>query len=278
MTEFRTQNHSLIDPMWGKDESAEELIVSVDSTITENVEELVENLNVPKKGRKRLLSPDNWKRNIQKQRRNAGKEYVSSSGKTVPARQFQVIECRHDPKIHPDLECQNCPYESRQLIFNQYWGLANIHSQREYLLRLIDTVPCKTCRVNSKLTRQNTRWYHLVINGDRKRVCKQMFLKTLDIDKSIIDSALKKLTDGGILETEKRGITSPPNKLSVEQRDEIITHIDSYPRVQSHYCRANSQKEYLPGTLNLRKLYLDYRQKSSHPVSEVSYRYILSRF
>ena len=38
-------------------------------------------------------------------------------------------------------------------------------------------------------------------------------------------------------------------------RELVERHIDRFPRVESHYCRANSSREYLHADLSLRKMY-----------------------
>ena len=38
-------------------------------------------------------------------------------------------------------------------------------------------------------------------------------------------------------------------------KQSVRDHINSIPRLESHYCRQSTQKEYFEGTLNMNKLY-----------------------
>lgn len=42
--------------------------------------------NVDKRGKKRVRSPEKWKKNVKSFKRNSGQEYTSSSDRQVPAR------------------------------------------------------------------------------------------------------------------------------------------------------------------------------------------------
>ncbi|XP_072398779.1 uncharacterized protein [Diabrotica undecimpunctata] len=53
-------------------------------------------------------------------------------------------------------------------------------------------------------------------------------------------------------------------------------HIESFPHVESHYCRANSQRQYLDSSLTIKKMYELYTEvcisSSKQPVKESFYR------
>ncbi|CAG9827554.1 unnamed protein product [Diabrotica balteata] len=54
---------------------------------------------------------------------------------------------------------------------------------------------------------------------------------------------------------------------SGDQINKIKEHINSFPRMESHYCRANTSKEYLEQDLTLQKMFDLYKEK--HPDSEI---------
>ena len=60
----------------------------------------------------------------------------------------------------------------------------------------------------------------------------------------------------------------------------IKSHINSFPRVESHYCRKSSTKEYLEANLNLTKLYNEYEKHCESmnfvPATESMYRHIFN--
>ncbi|XP_039297731.1 uncharacterized protein LOC120354498 [Nilaparvata lugens] len=78
-----------------------------------------------------------------------------------------------------------------------------------------------------------------------------------------------------------RGKQSPAIKKSDDIRKSVIEHINSFPRVPSHYCRKDSKKEYLTSDLNISKMYQMYLEncKSNNiiPEKESFYRNILTK-
>lgn len=82
------------------------------------------NYNTPVKirlVRKRMATPENWKRNIRKKLRLNGKQYISNSGKSVPEKKFK------------DIDCTKCRFkctetflkERRSQILQFYWAIGN---------------------------------------------------------------------------------------------------------------------------------------------------------
>ena len=118
-------------------------------------------------------------------------------------------------------------------------------------------------------------------NGDASnivKVCKTFFLHTLSISERYVHTA-KKLTSMGICHDDKRGTHSNrPNKTGNGQENIGKAHIESFPIVESHYCRKDSQKQYLSGDLSVRKMYFLYKEfcaaKGHTPVSVNIYRRI----
>ncbi|CAH2019609.1 unnamed protein product [Acanthoscelides obtectus] len=121
---------------------------------------------------------------------------------------------------------------------------------------------------NKESRRQQSVVYTLTsLSGERKVVCKKIFLNTLSISERTARTALSKVKECGILEADKRG--GRQRKYDEKKREEFIRkdiseHIDRFPRVESHYCRASIIKMYLHPDLNLRKMhamYLDELEK-----------------
>lgn len=58
----------------------------------------------------------------------------------------------------------------------------------------------------------------------------------------------------------------------------VKEHINSFPRVESHYCRADSNREYLEGNLSVVKMHALYaeqmNEKNLPPVKLSQYRHI----
>nr|CAH7753157.1 unnamed protein product [Callosobruchus chinensis] len=83
-----------------------------------------------------------------------------------------------------------------------------------------------------------------------------MFLNTLNISEKTVRTALAKKQVTGIVEKEKRG----GRYQILKNKDDEITnaikaHIQRFSRMESHYCRKSSSREYLHPDLNLTKMF-----------------------
>ena len=92
--------------------------------------------------------------------------------------------------------------------------------------------------------RQCSWKYFLKTNAAEVQVCQEFFLCTFAISHSRLETLRKKLNKDGQLEStpaHKPATTVPEAML-----DNVRQHIESFPAVESHYCRANN-KETIPG-------------------------------
>lgn len=68
------------------------------------------------------------------------------------------------------------------------------------------------------------------------------------------------------------------NHISEGQKVIIREHINSFPAIESHYCRARTNKKYLESNLNIPKMYDLYvsqeEKNDKRPVKASYYRYI----
>ena len=105
-----------------------------------------------------------------------------------------------------------------------------------------------------------------------------MFINTLGIRKGVVDIAMQNRTQENTSIEDKRGkhikkVTSPEIFQSVRQ------HIDKFPVVSSHYCRAKTQRKYLHSDLNITIMYSLYKEcaEQNQPVASSSvYRKVFS--
>lgn len=102
--------------------------------------------------------------------------------------------------------------------------------------------------------------YYFTVGEEKIRVCKDYFMKTLDVGDKFIRNAFKKLDRSGILEKERRGSHGNERKISEAVKNDIRNHIRSFPRIESHYLRAQSSREYLDESLSLSEMYCLYTQ------------------
>ncbi|XP_050516591.1 uncharacterized protein LOC126891457 [Diabrotica virgifera virgifera] len=209
------------------------------------------------KSRKRARNPGRWKRNTCKRLRNTGKEYKTlSKGKLIAAR-----------KILPpcSTKCiRKCTTkfseEERKLLFDSFWGLADLHSQRSYVLNCMRPIQKKYIKVVSTNTRPRglNNAYYFTKEDEPRQVCQKYFISTLGITERFIRTTASKQQDG-FLESEKRGKIGK-NKVPEEIKKDMHEHLSSIPAVESHYTRANTQKKYIDGGKTVMDLYRDYVQ------------------
>uniref|UniRef100_A0ABD2X5R0 DUF7869 domain-containing protein n=1 Tax=Trichogramma kaykai TaxID=54128 RepID=A0ABD2X5R0_9HYME len=106
----------------------------------------------------------------------------------------------------------------------------------------------------------NKTTYHLPEKGSDNLVivCGKMFLDTLGINIQTVRTALaKKMSSHGtfVAARDLRGThTNRPHQYPVEITNLIISHIKSFPTVESHYVRADTQKNYLPAGLSISRM------------------------
>lgn len=73
-----------------------------------------------------------------------------------------------------------------------------------------------------------------------------MFLATLSITHAWIDTAMSKIIKKDAVPIDNRGKTNVPRPyaISTQIEETVMTHIHLIPRVDSHYTRKDSQRQY----------------------------------
>lgn len=208
-----------------------------------------------KNPRKRLRRESNWKKKKAQNLRNCGKEYVSNHGKIHQAR--SVKDYTHICRFKCN---ENVPEEKRQDIFQQYWDLGSWDLQTSFINSCVEKIFPK--RPNPKALKNKKSSTILKLQGFR--VCKEFFLRTLDISNKRYSNVVQKKRETNIALTDKRGRHTPSNKMSESQIKFVLQHIRSFPKFKSHYSRAqNPNRRYLTISLNLKKMYQLYTEKCS---------------
>ncbi|ESO94884.1 hypothetical protein LOTGIDRAFT_175323 [Lottia gigantea] len=112
------------------------------------------------------------------------------------------------------------------------------------------------------------------------RVCKKFFLATLCVSFGPVYTALAEKGEAGNFVGEgKRGHHTPSNKTSEERLDLVRKHIESFPKIESHYTRSDTHRQYLNLDLSISKMYQLYKlycdqlvPPKTNPVEELTYR------
>lgn len=110
------------------------------------------------------------------------------------------------------------------------------------------TRPQKTCSIKYFIRR--------AADGKKIQVCRQTFLKTLNIKKHRVQGVLKRsFQSGGSLAKETRGGDHRSVNSSL-RRQSVKKFIESFKGMESHYCRSKTTSRlYLPSELSIRSMW-----------------------
>lgn len=218
--------------------------------------------------RKKNPMPHRWKKNIRKQLRLEGKEYISSRGKAIKARQLKPHNCS---------KCRyKCPSkvseEDRMNIFNNYWSLKSVERQKDFICQ--NVIEKQTRQGSGKKTVAHT--FTLTCSKTRHRVCKNFFLRTLDIGERTVYHNLSNQEYGMYTSSDRRGKHTPTNKTPEHKLRSVKEHIESFPLLDPHYTRKDSNRRFLGSDLSINKMYYLYKEvcaaKGETPVSKGIHR------
>ena len=203
------------------------------------------------------------RRSIVKQCRAKGLPYVTEkSGIDKPRR--EVKERCHTSVICDlkDLKCQYITEERRLELFNAYYRMNDLQSQRQWIKTHVIAHAPITARVSHSRKTRTLAYYFPTKEGGVVPVCRLMFLNTLNIDERQIRTVLQKTNTEGILDGEKRGGRVHTAKLrDATLREQMRSHINRFPRMESHYCRQETGFEYLSSELTPMKMYNMYKDE-----------------
>ncbi|KAG8334063.1 hypothetical protein J6590_108696 [Homalodisca vitripennis] len=231
-----------------------------------------------------------WESEQNKAKRMKGEEYFgrrnNDSNKNVfdvrrPKRKLKQ-RCQCEAKPNSQFKCYKFSEEIREKLFKHFWQLD--WKERKILVKqLVDRRFVSNRRVNSvEFRRKGSLYYHLNLddNEERVRVCKKMFLSTLSVGGWSVtnwvsnpsarqenenseekgDSGL----DGDVNNDVEQNVQSVKNNKTAKEdsiRKKIIKeYFAMLPKLESHYCRKNTQKLYLePNWQSKAQLYRHYR-------------------
>ncbi|XP_060810002.1 uncharacterized protein LOC132904096 [Amyelois transitella] len=193
-----------------------------------------------------------WISEKNKERRESGKSYYGRERKgdcwtyDLP-KEARSIKPRCTCKIskYSTLKCETIDEDSRKEIFKQFWSFT--WGEKKTLVNewvtTIDTVRPRNRNTKETTKRANTFVYHLKVNNVRVKVCRKMFLNTLDLGRWTVQNWKKNFSLQPPSTMRRHNQSS---ELVVPQRKKsLIEFLNSLPVMESHYCRATSQKLYL---------------------------------
>lgn len=170
-----------------------------------------------------------------------------------------LVKCRANCQEKIDCELQ-------QKIFTNYWSFKSYDRRITFISSLItssDKITQRKRRNTPEKQKNRVKTYHYSIpkDGINVLVCRGCFLKIFgETDKFIRNICLKKINSPvNTCSPDKRGKAVPRNKYSPEVIKSITDHIDKLPAYESHYCRRETSKKYLPSHFTLQHTYVFMR-------------------
>ncbi|KAJ4448821.1 hypothetical protein ANN_00212 [Periplaneta americana] len=126
---------------------------------------------------------------LNKEKRMRGQDYAGirkdefGRKKLIVPRQRRIMKsrcmCKHS-FVNGKRNCSEVTEEQRKLMFDHFWNEMSWSDRKMFIKGLVDYLPVKRRRNQSESShRSNTLHYNFVIEGQRKSVCKVMFLNTL---------------------------------------------------------------------------------------------------
>ena len=183
---------------------------------------------------------------------------------------MKTVDCRCT------FACSTISDECRQELFTTFYALETYERQKNFIcahVREKETISIMD--TNNKPVpkkRQRCRHYFFTVAGEEKHVCKKFFLATLSVGRAYVDHALQNSTHGTFTSNGRKGI-QPHNTTLDENVRAVRQHIESFPAVESHYTRKDTQLLYLEPGLNVTKMHALYsKQCEEQGRCHVSYR------
>ena len=103
--------------------------------------------------RKKKRRPENWKRNISKNKRQAGESYIDTKSNMVPAKQIQP-SCKHTCFY---LCSKQFTEADRNYIFKKFWSLSD-DEKKNFYFKFVKRVPINDAELSirrQRLSRTN---------------------------------------------------------------------------------------------------------------------------
>ncbi|KAK3928028.1 Halomucin [Frankliniella fusca] len=197
--------------------------------------------------RKRTRNPSQHKAAIAKRALYSGEAHLNRKGQLRPA-----------PTMRLPCACKmGCRFkiteEERSAIFHIYTTSLGCKDKQWAYIRAHSTSArvTKSTTNNATPQRKVSRKYFFDVTTDGRDkivpVCKVMFMNTLAIWDGVIDSAWSHINPETKTPTpDKRGKHGKrPKKITEAQKETVRNHINSYPRIPSHYVRSRIKREYV---------------------------------
>lgn len=181
---------------------------------------------------------------------------------------FQKQKKIEDKKLLPPCNEQKCRFkcpskiseEDRERIFSNFWSLSNLQRQRDFLLANMESITPQYRYTRDDSHRRLNNAFYFNVENVTHRVCKLFFKNSLAISDRPIRTVIEKKTifPGGIITEDRRGRHGKHYHIDDAIKNTIREHIQSIPRVESHYHRHDSSRQFIDGGKTVADLHRDY--------------------
>lgn len=226
----------------------------------------------PKTSRELPRDEKNWSGNVEKRARQAGQVNINTKKGTIKRarRMKSPCNCRF-------MCTRRMPDERREIIYKKFYKTEEQKDKWAYIARWYTT----SSPVSGGTRKKQSRTYYLDAGQGRKvKVCKKMFLNTFGICDHVFKTIEeKKKNKEGFAIADKLGKhNNRASKTPVGIFDSVVRHIKSYAAEPSHYCRKDTNKDYLiHQSLNVALMHREYLKNLEETKSPVP-RAMISTF
>ena len=122
---------------------------------------------------------------------------------------------------------------------------------------------CSSSSSSKESSRKKKSYSYFFRKGEESlHVCKSFYLSTLAVSQKVIYGAHEKKEEvSGIIKPDGRGKHNNHYKVTQDEKEKVIAHINSFPVIDSHYSRAKTNKKLLEVDLNIEEMYDLYKEK-----------------
>lgn len=179
-------------------------------------------------GRKRKRLPNNWKRNVLKQKRALGEQYISIRNNIIIPPRVTGADCKSKKLCF--INVSDDDKNDLISIFNSIGDKSKQDTLLSGLIR-VNEVSRHRSRDDSRPHKSCSVKYSIRVGTKVIEVCKKAFCSLHGIDKSRVERIIQKIKNKVPSPTDNRGKHSNrPNKLPASIVFQINTHINSIPK------------------------------------------------
>ncbi|KAI4455666.1 dna-directed rna polymerases i ii and iii subunit rpabc2 [Holotrichia oblita] len=157
-------------------------------------------------------------------------------------------------------QCARLKMHDIQEFHKMFFASPNKMVQDAFILKYCNILPCKRRRPRNQSHAPKQFHIQCYIRNHSKEnvpVCQKAFLKVLGITKHRLGYVMKAFMATGKQPSEKRGGDHKSAKYK-DKQDAVQQFINKLKCIESHYCRSETARMYLPSELSIKKLFRMY--------------------